>query len=244
MGTAIVMASIGVVGCLAFVALGRARRSRYALALALAFAALAGIIVVIVAGGYVDCTHRAACPAGIGVIKVAYFGLLAAIVLMLLAGLGVLSKVPAAREGGLNRDLGLTARIVAVAVLAGLLYLVLGLLFMGMLAATIAEGEWVASAVIFVFGAVPVALVGYHAINAERLALRAARAHVLRPGQQPHLQELVTRLALTADLPVPRVAVAPSRRRTRSRSGSRRSARRSSSPASCWSAWTTASSRP
>jgi heat shock protein HtpX len=133
---------------------------------------------------------------------------LAAIVLMLLGGLGVLSKVPAAREGGLNRDLGLTVRIVAVAVLAGGLYLVLGFVFVIMLVTAIAERSWGAFAVVFLFGAVPAVLVGYQALNAERHALRAAGAHVLRPGQQPHLQELVTRLALTADLPVPRVAVA------------------------------------
>ena len=209
-GTAIVMASIGVAGCLGFAAVGRARRSRYALALALAFAALAGLIGVIVAGGYVDCTKRDACPTGIGVIKVAYFGMLAAILLMLLGGLGVLSRVPAAREGGLNRDLGLTGRIVAVAALAGLLYLVLGFIFAVMLAAAVAEARWGAFAVIFIFGAVPTLLVGYQAMNAERLALRAARARVMRPGQEPHLHELVTRLAMTADLPVPRVAVARS----------------------------------
>jgi heat shock protein HtpX len=210
MGTAIVMAAIGVVGCVTFVGLGRARGSRYAVALGLAFAGLAAVILVVVAGGYVDCTHREACPAGLGVIKVAYFGLLAAIALMLLGGLGVLSKVPAAREGGLGRDLGLTARIVAVVMALGVLYLVMAFWFLALLIAAAADGEWAWVAVLLVFGGAPVTLLAWQAFHAERLALRAAGARVLEPGQEPGLQGLVGRLALVADLPVPRVAVAPS----------------------------------
>jgi Zn-dependent protease with chaperone function len=78
---------------------------------------------------------------------------------------------------------------------------------LAVLIGAIADREWGTFVVTALFGPVPVVLVGYQSFNAERLALWAARAHVLRPGQRPQLQELVARLALVADLPVPRVAV-------------------------------------
>src|SRR4051812_1141180 len=209
MVTAAVIGTICVVGGAAFMALGRARGSRYALTLGLTFAALVAVLVFIVAAGYADCTRRHDCPPGLGAVKAAYFGLLGVLALELLGGLAVLAKVPAGQDG-LGRDLGLTLRIGAVAMFLGALYIVLAYFFLGMLVVAALDGEWAGFAFVLVFGAVPIVLVAWQALHAERLALRATRAHVLRPGEEPRLQELVARLALVADLPVPRVAVAHS----------------------------------
>src|SRR3954463_11992566 len=148
MATALVIGAIATAGAVGFLALGRARGSGYARLLGLMFAALAVLMVVIAAGGYAGCTHRHDCPAGLIVFKVAYFGLLIALLTMLLAGLGVLAKVPSARQGGLGRDLGLTARITAVAVVIGLLYIVMAYVFLAFLVMAVLDGEWVAFAII------------------------------------------------------------------------------------------------
>src|SRR3954451_11537346 len=178
MATALVIGAIATAGAVGFLALGRARGSGYARLLGLMFTALAVLMVVIAAGGYAGRTHRHDCPPGLGVVKVAYFGLLIAIVVMLLAGLGVLSKVPSAREGGLGRDLGLTLRITAVAVVLGVVYIVLAYFFVAFLVIAALGGEWLGFAIILAFGVVPAGLLAYQARNAERLALRATKAHV------------------------------------------------------------------
>ena len=67
---------------------------------------------------------------------------------------------------------------------------------------------------VLVAGAIVLALLllllSFHMRSAPRLALRAAGARVLAPGEAPELQALVQRLAAHADLPPPRVAVVQS----------------------------------
>jgi Zn-dependent protease with chaperone function len=49
-----------------------------------------------------------------------------------------------------------------------------------------------------------------HLKHSESVALRAADADMLAPGEEVELQSLVARVSAQADLPAPRVAIAPS----------------------------------
>jgi heat shock protein HtpX len=95
----------------------------------------------------------------------------------------------------IGRDPGLQVRMLVTLVLLGLLYVVLG----GVIVA--AGGGLV----------VMVALLGVMVLGqlwlSERLALRAMHARVVSAQDAPGLHALVERLALQADVPMPRVAI-------------------------------------
>ena len=100
--------------------------------------------------------------------------------------------------------------VVALA-LIGLLYL-LGLAALAgivVVGATDSDPRGWLTAVAVLVGAP--ALFVAHLRGAPQLVLRATRAQVLAPGEQPELQALVARLAAVADLPPPRVAIVRSR---------------------------------
>jgi heat shock protein HtpX len=95
-----------------------------------------------------------------------------------------------------ERDRGLELRMVATMLLLGLVYTVLG-------AALLAAGTG-AMAMAIVLAAVAIVQLYF----AEKLALRAAHARVVGPGEVPQLHALVERLCVVADLPKPRLAIA------------------------------------
>src|SRR3954452_15809347 len=95
----------------------------------------------------------------------------------------------------MGRDPGLQIRMVLTLGLLGALYAVLG----GILVA--AGGGMV------VMTAVLAAVVLGQLFLSERLALRAMRAQVVSPTEAPGLHALVERLAIQADVPMPRVAI-------------------------------------
>ena len=100
------------------------------------------------------------------------------------------------KRRGYGRDGGLTARMVSVTFLLGLLYVVFfvvlwqildfGIGFALVLAGGIAIFQWYTS---------------------DKVALLASGAKVVTPEQEPRLHETVDRLCAMADLPKPRVAV-------------------------------------
>jgi heat shock protein HtpX len=90
-------------------------------------------------------------------------------------------------------------------------YLLVAALLLG-LAVFVARGpSWknVLSVGLFAIAG-PIAL-REHLRHSESVALRAAHADMLGPGEAAELQSLVARVSAQADLPAPRVAVAPSR---------------------------------
>jgi heat shock protein HtpX len=103
-------------------------------------------------------------------------------------------------------DRGLTARMTATMFL-------LGLVFVGFIAAIIGIGAatHASDAVIVLFAIV---LGGGFAIGSlfysDKIALNTARARLVTPQQEPQLHGIVDRVCALADMPKPRVAVAPS----------------------------------
>jgi heat shock protein HtpX len=103
-------------------------------------------------------------------------------------------------------DRGLTARMTATMFL-------LGLVFVGFIAAIIAIGAatHASDAVIVLFAVI---LGGGFAIGSlfysDKIALSTARAVEVTPQQAPQLHGIVDRVCALADMPKPRVAIAPS----------------------------------
>lgn len=210
MGAAVVFSAIGIAGCIGFLTLGRLRSSRYAAALGIVFGALAVLMLAVYAGGYVECERRGACPAGLAFVKVVYFGLLATIAVMLLGGLGLLAKVPISNGTRVASDFPLALWIVLAVAVLGFVYLALALVFALFLVVAVEQRQWEAFLVFLAMGALPIGALTWQTLRAEKTALRAARARVLGADEKPELHELVARLAATADVPPPRIAVAPS----------------------------------
>jgi heat shock protein HtpX len=103
----------------------------------------------------------------------------------------------ATQRVALGRDLGLQARMLLTLALLGALYA-------GLVAAVLASG---ASAVVAL--AVIAAVTLAQLLLSDRLALAAVGAKVVEVDQAPGLHAIVERLCVQADLPKPRVAVAP-----------------------------------
>ena len=113
-----------------------------------------------------------------------------------------------------GRDGGLTARMVTVTFLLGLLYVVFfivlyqilnfGIGFAIVLAAGLGIFQWYTS---------------------DKIALMASGAKVVSPEEAPQLHEMIDRLCAMADLPKPRVAVIDTTSRTRSPPAAARSTR-------------------
>ncbi len=96
-----------------------------------------------------------------------------------------------------GRDRGLQARMLLTACLLGLVYMVL-------IAVLIAAGVGVIAVAVIAGG---LFLVQY--FSAGRIALAAIGAQEVSPGQAPELHGIVQRLCRLADIPMPRIAVAP-----------------------------------
>ncbi|HUZ84641.1 MAG TPA: M48 family metalloprotease, partial [Gaiellales bacterium] len=101
-----------------------------------------------------------------------------------------------ARRRTLDRDRGLAARMTGTIFLLGLVYVV----FFGVLATVFRLNL----ALVIVLAAV-LLIVQYW--GSERIALATSGAHIVGADQQPELHAAIQRLCITADLPMPRVAL-------------------------------------
>lgn len=117
----------------------------------------------------------------------------------------------ALRREPAGRDLGLTVRMGLALAIVGAFYLAAAAFLIFVFVSGVADGDWEA-----ILGG-PFFLVGLAVLfrkqlrDSERAALRAARAKVVEPGEQPELEAALARLAQLADVPVPRLAIAHSR---------------------------------
>jgi heat shock protein HtpX len=109
-----------------------------------------------------------------------------------------------------GRDLGLTIRMGVALVPIVVWYLLVAALLVAVVVGVFLDPSWknVLSAGFFAVAG-PVAL-WEQLMRSESVALRAARAKYLTPGEQSELQALVARVAAQADLPAPGVAIARS----------------------------------
>ncbi len=105
----------------------------------------------------------------------------------------------------LGRDRGLAVRMAAALVLLAILYFPLPVALVMTVVGV--SGSWFLGV-----GAVAgvVAFVCYLPSLSEGIALASAGAREIAPAEEPELNHLVERLAAMADLPMPRLAVAPS----------------------------------
>jgi heat shock protein HtpX len=100
-----------------------------------------------------------------------------------------------------GRDLGLTLRMAFVGLVLATLYA--GVLLLAVLVVLVDPGEWESWAI----AAIMLGAVGGHLAAADRLVLRAVRARLVSPDEEPDLHAAIERLCALADLPKPRVAV-------------------------------------
>jgi heat shock protein HtpX len=110
-----------------------------------------------------------------------------------------------------GRDIGLSIRMGIALVPILLWYLLVAALVVGLALLVARDPSWenVLSVGFFAIAG-PISL-REHLHHSESVALRAAHADMLAPGEGAVIQSLVARVAAQADLPAPRVAVAPSR---------------------------------
>ena len=97
----------------------------------------------------------------------------------------------------MTRDLGLQVRMLLTMFLLGLLYVAL-------VVALLAAGAGMATMLLVVAGLALAQLT-----LSDRLALRAIGAREVSPADAPGLHAMVERLCIQADLPKPRIAIAP-----------------------------------
>jgi heat shock protein HtpX len=97
----------------------------------------------------------------------------------------------------MSRDLGLQVRMLLTMFLLGLLYVAL-------VAALLAAGTGTATMLVVVAGLALAQLT-----LSDKLALRAIGAREVSPSEAPGLHAMVERLCVQADLPKPRIAIAP-----------------------------------
>jgi heat shock protein HtpX len=97
----------------------------------------------------------------------------------------------------MTRDLGLQVRMLLTMFLLGLLYVAL-------VVALLAAGAGMATMLVVVAGLALAQLT-----LSDRLALRAIGAREVSPADAPGLHAMVERLCIQADLPKPRIAIAP-----------------------------------
>jgi heat shock protein HtpX len=97
----------------------------------------------------------------------------------------------------MSRDLGLQVRMLLTMFLLGLLYVAL-------VAALLAAGTGMTTMLLVVAGLALAQLT-----LSDKLALRAIGAREVSPAEAPGLHALVERLCVQADLPKPRIAIAP-----------------------------------
>jgi heat shock protein HtpX len=102
----------------------------------------------------------------------------------------------ARRRRTLDRDRGLAARMTTTIFLLGLLYVVF----------------FVVLSQVFSIGLVPIVLIaavllGVQYWTSDKIALATARAKIVSQAEEPELHAVIQRLCMTADLPMPRVAI-------------------------------------
>ncbi len=104
-------------------------------------------------------------------------------------------------------DRGLTVRMTATMFLLGLVFVAFVALIIGIMSAAHASaGAIIFIAVVFGGGSAFVSL-----FYSDKIALAAAGAREVSPQQAPELHGIVDRLCALADMPKPRVAIAPTR---------------------------------
>jgi heat shock protein HtpX len=104
-------------------------------------------------------------------------------------------------------DRGLTVRMTATMFLLGLVFVAFVALIIGLMAAAHASAAAIILiAVIFGGGSAFISL-----FYSDKIALAAAGAREVSPQQAPELHGIVDRLCALADMPKPRVAIAPTR---------------------------------
>ena len=104
-------------------------------------------------------------------------------------------------------DRGLTVRMTATMFLLGLVFVAFVALIIGIMSAAHASaGAIIFIALVFGGGSAFVSL-----FFSDKIALAAAGARVVSPQEAPQLHGIVDRLCALADMPKPRVAIAPTR---------------------------------
>jgi heat shock protein HtpX len=104
-------------------------------------------------------------------------------------------------------DRGLTVRMTATMFLLGLVFVAFVALIIGIMTAAHASGAAIILiAVVFGGGSAVISL-----FYSDKIALAAAGAREVSPQQAPDLHGVVDRLCALADMPKPRIAIAPTR---------------------------------
>jgi heat shock protein HtpX len=111
------------------------------------------------------------------------------------------------RRKDVGRDAPLTVRMGAALAVIGAIYLAAFLLLLLGLVSAANKGDLGAAlGYVFFLACIPAALY-IHLRDGGKLALRAARARVLRRDEVPELYDLIARVAAQADMPAPAAAV-------------------------------------
>jgi heat shock protein HtpX len=109
-----------------------------------------------------------------------------------------------------GRDFSLSIRMVIALIPIALWYLGVAVLLVFLVIWTVWDRAWQAFPGAVMFMVVVPSLVLGHLKKSEAVALRAAGAKLVPPGEHRDLVALVARVAAQADLPVPRLAIARS----------------------------------
>jgi heat shock protein HtpX len=104
----------------------------------------------------------------------------------------------ARRRGTLDRDRGLLARMTGCVFLLGLLYVILFVVLL--------QGLGVALPFVI---AIAGGLLVVQYWTSDKIALASAHARIVTENEAPELHAIIQRLCLTAGLPMPRIAIAP-----------------------------------
>jgi heat shock protein HtpX len=104
-------------------------------------------------------------------------------------------------------DRGLTVRMTATMFLLGLVFVVFVALIIGLMAKFHASAAAIVLVAVVFGGGSAVASLFF----SDKIALAAAGARVVSPGEAPELHGIVDRLCALADMDKPRVAIAPAR---------------------------------
>ncbi len=102
-------------------------------------------------------------------------------------------------------DRGLTARMTATMFLLGLVFVAFVAVLIGIMSAAHASGAAIVFFAVILGGGMAIGSLFF----SDKIALRAAGAVEVSPQQEPRLHGIVDRLCALADMPKPRLAVAP-----------------------------------
>src|ERR1700742_715203 len=104
-------------------------------------------------------------------------------------------------------DRGLTVRMTATMFLLGLVFVAFVALIIGIMTAAHANGASIILVAVMIGGVSSFISLSY----SDKIAFAAAGAREVSPQQAPELHGIVDRLCALADMPKPRVAIAPAR---------------------------------